>query len=75
MVDGRTDGHVITKFSLIYRLSGAPLCAFSALERSATNTNTPKVGTNTYTKYNLLSSLSQISPPFQGKKFYKPFNF
>ena len=68
MVDGRADGYVMTIFSLIYRLSGAPLRALRARDSSVTNPYTD-------TKYHLLRPVSQISPPFQGKEFYKPFLF
>ena len=61
MVDGRTDGYVITIFCLIYRLSGAPLQAPRARDSSVTNTYTD-------TKYHLFKTRLSNKPSFSGEK-------
>ena len=68
------DGHVITKFSRIYRLSfllthGAPLRALAQLLILILQILILII----LIKHHLLSPLYQISSPFQGKKVYKPF--
>ena len=67
------DGHVITKFSRIYRLSfllahGAQQCALAQLLILILLILMLII----LIKYHLLSLLYQLSSPFQGKEVYKP---